>query len=188
MVKKHSDILSRSSGIGSNLVDPYHIDDLNSIISKVASLNKKDLAISKGIDRMTTKVCNTAIKLAEQENDQPLNCIDKAIAMNLASSSSVEHDINRIISEKMNFGPLFKYPENFHFNRTRKNELVPRDIPEKKYLGIDRNYAMEALYSQQTSGDEWYIVVTNEWFLLSTEEVFKVVPEMLPMGYEYSTT
>ena len=89
---------------GKHVIDPYHISEFNDVIMKIASLKDKDDQISRGIDKMTAKVCNTAIRLAREDHEMPLNRIDQAIAMNFARSEQIEHDINRIISEKLNLG------------------------------------------------------------------------------------
>lgn len=178
---------SHNSG-GKEVIDPYHISEFNDVITKIASLKDKDVQISRGIDKMTTKVCNTAIRLAQEDHEIPLNRIDQAIALNFARSDQVEHDINRIISEKLNLGQMFRYPETFRYEQTRKKDLVPRKVPEEKKLGININYAMEALYAQENSADQWNIIINPEWFELSTEPIFDVMPEMLPSTSEYGTT
>ncbi|ABE52977.1 hypothetical protein [Methanococcoides burtonii] len=173
--------------IRKHIIDPYHIDEFNDIISKVASLKDRDVQISKGINKITTKVCNTAVNLAKEEGDIPLNRIDQAIALNFASSKDIEHDINRLISEKMNFGQMFHYPEKFRYDHTRKKDLVPRKIPENKKLGINVNYAIEAFFTQKSSQNKWNLIINHEWFELSTEQRFEVAPEMLPGGMEYGS-
>ncbi|SES78458.1 hypothetical protein SAMN04488587_0972 [Methanococcoides vulcani] len=173
---------------GKEVIDPYHINEFNDVIMKIASLKDKDLRISRGIDTITTKVCNTAIRLAKDDHEMPLDRIDQAIALNFASSEQVEHDINRIISEKMNLGQMFRYPETFRYDQIRKKDLVPRKVPEEKKLGININYAIEALYAQENSADQWNIIVNHEWFELSTEPIFDLMPEMLPSNSEYDTT
>ena len=45
-------------------IDPYHIDEFNDIISTISSMKDRDVQISKGINKLTVKVCNTAVKLA----------------------------------------------------------------------------------------------------------------------------
>ncbi|WP_135610804.1 hypothetical protein [Methanococcoides sp. AM1] len=173
---------------GKEVIDPYHISEFNDVIVKIASLKDKDLQISRGIDKITTKVCNTAIRLAQDDHEMPLNRIDQAIALNFARSEQVEHDINRIISEKMNLGQMFRYPETFRYDQTRKKDFVPRKVPEGKKLGININYAIEALYAQENSAEQWNIIINHEWFELSTEPLFDLMPEMLPSNSEYGTT
>lgn len=168
-----------------NRVDPHHIDEFNEIISKIASLKDRDAQISKGINKLTTKVCNTAVKLATEDNDSPLNRIDQAIVLNFASSKEVEHDLNKVISEKMNFGQMFRYPEKFQHDQTRKKDLIPRKVPVNKKIGININYAIEALFSQKSSEDQWNLIINHEWFELSTDTLFTISPELLPVGAEY---
>jgi hypothetical protein len=170
---------------GKHVIDPYHISEFNDVIMKIASLKDKDAQVSRGIDKMTAKVCNTAIRLAREDHEMPLNRIDQAIAMNFARSEQIEHDINRIISEKLNLGQMFRYPETFHYDQTRKKDLIPREVPADKKIGININYAMEALYAQENSGEMWHIIINHEWFELSTDSVFELVPEMLPPDSEY---
>ncbi|NPE29585.1 hypothetical protein HNV12_16815 [Methanococcoides sp. SA1] len=173
--------------IRKNTIDPYHIDEFNDIISKIASLKDRDVHISKGINKITTKVCNTAVNLAKEDSDIPLNRIDQAIALNFASSKEIEHDINRLISEKMNLGQMFHYPEKFRYDHTRKKDLVPRKVPENKTLGININYAIDAFFAQKSSQNKWNLIINHEWFELSTEPRFEVAPEMLPDGMEYKS-
>ncbi|MGM0771520.1 MAG: hypothetical protein ACQESU_07930 [Halobacteriota archaeon] len=171
-----------------NVIDPYHISEFNDIIMKIASLKDNDVRISRGIDKMTAKVCKTAIRLAQEDQELPLNRIDQSIAINFASPGQVGYDINRIISEKLNLGQMFRYPETFRYDQTRKKDLIPREVPADKKIGININYAMEALYSQKNSGGRWHIIINHEWFELSTDHVFELVPEMLPPDSEYSST
>lgn len=168
-------------------IDPCHIDEFNDIISTISSLKNRDDQISKGINKLTVKVCNTAVKLAKEADDIPLNLIDQAITLNFASSKEIEHDINRMIFEKMNLGQVFHYPEKFRYDVTRKKDLVPRKVPENKKLGINVNYAIEAFFAQQASQDKWNLVINHEWFELSTESIFELAPEMLPSGLEYGS-
>ncbi|UGV40681.1 hypothetical protein J7W08_11600 [Methanococcoides orientis] len=173
---------------GKEVIDPYHISEFNDVIMKIASLKGEDVLISLSIDKITTKVCNTAVRLAQDDHEMPLNRIDQAIALNFARSKQVEHDINRIISKKMKLGQMFRYPETFRYDQTRKKDLVPRKVPVEKKLGINMNYAIEALYAQENSTDRWNIIVNHEWFELSTEPVFDLMPEMLPSNSKYGTT
>ncbi|MDA0524049.1 hypothetical protein [Methanococcoides alaskense] len=173
--------------IRKQMVDPYHIDEFNDIISKMASMGDRDVQISKGINKLTVKVCNTAVKLAKEADDIPLNLIDQAITLNFASSKEIEHDINRMISEKMNLGQMFHYPEKFRYDRNRKKDLVLRKVPENKKLGININYAIEAFFAQQASQDKWNLIINHEWFELSTRPRFELAPEMLSAGLEYGS-
>ncbi|MCD4820724.1 MAG: hypothetical protein K8R11_01300 [Methanococcoides sp.] len=168
-------------------IDPYHIDEFNDIISKMASMGGRDVQISKGINKLTVKVCNTAVKLAKEADDIPLNLIDQAITLNFANSKEIEHDINRMISEKMNLGEMFHYPEKFRYDMDRKKYLVPRKVPEDKKLGININYAIEAFFAQQASQDKWNLIINHEWFELSTRPIFELAPEILPAGLEYGS-
>ncbi len=171
-----------------NLVDPYHIDEFNELISRLASLKDKELQISRGVDRLTPKVCNTAMRLAREDNDIPLNRIDQAISMNFANPDVVKQDMDKLIASRMNLGQAFRYPELYPFDQTRKRDLVPRKIPGVKKLLINFDYAMEALYEQELSPDSWNIIINHKWFEMSTDPYFKLVPEMLPSGSHYSTT
>lgn len=147
----------------------------------------RDVQISKGINKLTVKVCNTAVKLAKEADDIPLNLIDQAITLNFANSKEIEHDINRMISEKMNLGEMFHYPEKFRYDMNRKKDLVLRKVPVNKKLGININYAIEAFFAQQASQDKWNLVINHEWFGLSTRPRFELAPEMLPAGLEYGS-
>lgn len=158
-----------------------------SMNSTISSMKGRDVQISKGINKLTVKVCNTAVKLAKEADDIPLNFIDKSITLNLASSKEIETDINRMISEKMDLGQMFHYPEKFRYDMTRKKDLVPRKVPENRKLGININYAIEAFFAQQVSPDKWNLIINHEWFELSTEPRFELVPEMLPAGLEYES-
>jgi len=153
----------------------------------MASMGGRDIQISKGINKLTVKVCNTAVKLAKEADDIPLNLIDQAITLNFANSKEIEHDINRMISEKMNLGEMFHYPEKFRYDMNRKKDLVLRKVPENKKLGININYAIEAFFAQQASQDKWNLVINHEWFELSTRPRFELAPEMLPAGLEYGS-
>ncbi|NOQ47726.1 MAG: hypothetical protein GQ576_01045, partial [Methanococcoides sp.] len=153
----------------------------------MASMGGRDIQISKGINKLTVKVCNTAVKLAKEADDIPLNLIDQAITLNFANSKEIEHDINRMISEKMNLGEMFHYPEKFRYDMNRKKDLVLRKVPENKKLGININYAIEAFFAQQASQDKWNLVINYEWFELSTRPRFELAPEMLPAGLEYGS-
>jgi len=153
----------------------------------MASMGDRDVQISKGINKLTVKVCNTAVKLAKEADDIPLNLIDQAITLNFANSKEIEHDINRMISEKMNLGEMFHYPEKFRYDMNRKKDLVLRKVPENKKLGININYSIEAFFAQQASQDKWNLVINHEWFELSTIPRFELAPEMLPAGLEYGS-
>ncbi|WP_445474139.1 hypothetical protein ACT9XH_07050 [Methanococcoides methylutens] len=167
---------------GKDVIDPYHISEFNDVIKKIASLKGKDVRISRGIAEMTAKVCNTAVRLAQEDHEMPLNRIEQAITLNFARSEQVENDINKIISEKMDLGQMFRYPETFRYEQSRNKDLVPRKVPREKKLGININYAMEALYAQENSADQWNIIINHEWFELSTGPIFHLVPEMLPLN------
>ncbi len=170
-----------------NLVDPYHIDEFNELIARLASLKDKELQISRGIDRLTPKVCNTAVRLAREDNDSPLNRIDQAISMNFADPDVIKQDMDKLIASRLNLGQAFKYPELYPFDQTRKRDLIPREKPVDKKLLINFDYAMEALNEQELSPDRWNIIINHKWFEMSTEPYFKLVPEMLPSGAKYST-
>ena len=153
----------------------------------MAFMGGRDVQISKGINKLTVKVCNTAVKLAKEADDLPLNLIDQAITLNFANSKEIEYDINRMISEKMNLGEMFHYPEKFRYDMNRKKDLVLRKVPGNKKLGININYAIEAFFAQQASQDKWNLVINHEWFELSTRPRFELAPEMLPAGLEYGS-
>ncbi|WP_440952796.1 hypothetical protein [Methanococcoides sp. FTZ1] len=136
---------------GKNIIDPYHICEFNDVIMKIASLKDNDVRISRGVDKITAKVCNTAVRLAMEDHDTPLNRIDQAITMNFAKPEQIGHDLNRMISEKLNLGQMFRYPETFRYDQNRKKDLIAREVPAVKKLSININYAMEALYAQEGS-------------------------------------
>ncbi|MEA1984510.1 MAG: hypothetical protein U9N13_02540 [Euryarchaeota archaeon] len=169
-----------------HVIDPYHIDEFNEAIARTAALKDKGKQISKGIDRVTPKVCNTALRLAKEDNDIPLNHIDQAIALNIADPSLVEHDLSKVIAEKLNLSHAFRYPETFGFDSNRKKELSPRNMPKEKKLSINIHYVIEALYEQVVSADRWYVVLNRKWYEMSTEPRYELVPERLPSGTKYS--
>jgi len=177
-----SDILKKE-----HVIDPYHIDEFNEVIARTAILKDKGKHISKGIDRITSKVCNTALRLAKEDGDIPLNRIDQAIALNIADPSLVEHDLSKIIAEKLDLGHAFRYPKTFGFDSGRNKELSPRKVPEEKKLSININYVTEALYGQVVSADRWYVVLNRKWYEMSTESRYELIPERLPSGSKYST-
>ncbi|MBP2030165.1 hypothetical protein J2755_001099 [Methanohalophilus levihalophilus] len=170
-----------------HVVDPYHINEFNTLIEKVASLKDRNQQLSNGIDRLTPKVCNTAVKLARDNGESPLNRIDQAISLNFADPSIVKEDLSRIIAEKMNMSLAFRYPETFPYESNRKKELVPRILPQVKKIGINVDLAIEALYLQENSENRWNLIVNREWYELSTEPVYRIEPEVLPPSFSYST-
>lgn len=170
-----------------HVVDPYHINEFNSIIEKVASLKDLNQQLSNGIDRLTPKVCNTAVKLAKDNGESPLNRIDQAISLNFADPLVIKEDLSRVIAEKMNMSLAFRYPETFPYNSNRKKELVPRILPQVKKIGINVDLAIEALYLQENSENRWNLIINREWYELSTDPVYKIEPEVLPPNFSYST-
>ncbi len=169
------------------VVDPYHISEFNTIIEKVASLKDLDQQISNGIDRLTPKVCNTAVKLAHDNDESPLNRIDQAIALNFADPSIVKEDLSRVIAEKLNLSLAFRYPETFPYQNNHKKELIPRTLPQVKKVGVNIDLAIEALYLQENSENQWNLIVNRKWYELSTDPVYKIEPEVLSPNFSYST-